>query len=251
MSKIYRGALGSAGHRVFPSGVFLYQHSSGERVLFDTGYAPNMDGAGLLGKLYTKILPPTIQDDETIDAQLGRDGIDPASVGTVVLSHLHPDHIGGIRYFENARFVLSRAAVGALAEPRLRDGILQGLLPTWFKDAEILALGKPKLHETAVDQVNAVGYDLLGDRSYMIIDLPGHTRGHIGALVESSVLLAGDASWGKDLLSGADQLRPLPRFITYNSGAYTNTANYLQDLGDSGVKLCFSHDQYAEKELLG
>ncbi len=213
--------------RTFPSGVFLFEHESGDKVLFDTGYAPSLNGTGLLGKLYGRLLPPEVKAGDTIDQQLLRDNVDPHSISRVVLSHVHPDHIGGVRYFPQAKFIMSKDALETIARPRMRDGLLPGLLPDWFRDApKIILENQTQTHIN--DTLH--GYDVFDDKSYIVVHLPGHAKGHIGALVMSQALLAGDAAWGSDLLGCAEHMRMLPRAITHDTDAYIETAGQLRML---------------------
>jgi len=118
LALIYKGI--PREQRVFPAGAFLFGHPDGRKVLYDTGYAPSMVGTGWFGRLYSKLLPPVIEPHETIDRQLIEDGIHPGSIGHVVVSHLHPDHIGGIRYFPNSTFVVSEQVIETLDNHQLR-----------------------------------------------------------------------------------------------------------------------------------
>ena len=224
--------------RTFPATVFAYTDGD-RRVLFDTGYAPQPWEAGLTGRLYQRLLPPTLPREQDIAAQL-----DPASVTHVVLSHLHPDHIGGLNHFPHARIVLHHGLLSTLASPRLREGLLRGLLPDWFAEAT-----RDPDRCTAVDDFTpgpfGLGsYDLFGDGSYQLVDLPGHARGHLGALVAGRVLLAGDAAWGRDLLEQVQRMRALPRWITHDGAAHRDTARRLLEAERGGVRLIFSHDAH-------
>lgn len=247
---MFRG--GERGIRTFPSGVFLYDDpDSGRRVLFDTGYATGEWNTGWRGSVYRRLLPPTVDAGDDVAERLRSDGIDPASVTHVVLSHLHPDHGGGIRRFPDATFVLSAGLLRSLDAPRLRDGILTGLMPDWFPTAKKIVLAEDAFapHERAGHELRVA--DLFGDGSYLVVDLPGHAAGHIGALVEDRVLLAGDAAWGSDLLDVADRLRPVPRAVQHDYAAYRQTAALLRALADSGIRIVCSHDARGETELLG
>lgn len=218
--------------RVFPAGVFLY--AAGERrVLFDTGYAPEPWRAGVAEWAYRRMLPPRVRAGDTIGEQL-----DPASVTHVVLSHLHPDHIGGVRFFPHATFVLSAGLRQTLAAPALRDGLLRRLLPPWFDDADAVV---PEF----ADGTNGLRTsDLFGDGSYLLVDLPGHARGQVGALVDGRVLLAADAAWGRALLGEEHRIRRLPRAVAHDPIAQRRTAEALIDAERSGVRLLFSHDPH-------
>ncbi|MBT2476091.1 MBL fold metallo-hydrolase [Microbacterium sp. ISL-103] len=246
---MFRGA--SRGVREFPSGVFLYDARDGRRVLFDTGYATGIWNTGWRGAVYRRLLPPTVSDADDVAVRLASDGVDPASVTHVVLSHLHPDHVGGVRRFPDAEFVLSAGQERTLAAPRLREGVLTGLLPEWFATAEKTVLDDPQLREVLVGGVTLHAHDLLGDGSYLVVDLPGHADGHLGALVEHSVLLAGDAAWGSDLIDASSRLRALPRAIQHDADRYSATATMLGHLAAAGIRVVCSHDPLGGKDLLG
>lgn len=231
MGRLLRGALRE--RRVFPAGAFLYR-SGTRRVLFDTGYAPEPWRAGLGGWAYRRALPPRVGAGDTIAEQL-----DPATITHVVLSHLHPDHIGGVRFFPNAAFVLSDEARRTLERPRLRDGLLRELLPPWFREATVLP--SPAFSSGPHGLRTA---DLFGDGSYLLVDLPGHTRGHLGALIENEVLLAGDAAWGRDLLGAERRIRPLPRLVSHDMTRQRETAQMLLAAEQHGLRLLFSHDHH-------
>ncbi|OAN38038.1 MBL fold metallo-hydrolase [Microbacterium sp. H83] len=236
--------------REFPSGVFLYDASDERRVLFDTGYATGDWRTGWRGAAYRRLLPPQVADTDDVAARLLADGVRPDSITHVVLSHLHPDHVGGVRRFPSATFVLSAGHVRTLAAPRLRSGVLPGLLPDWFDTARRVELGDADFVSAGHWGVRLRSHDLFGDGSYLVLDLPGHADGHLGALVHGRVLLAGDAAWGSDLLDEATRLRRLPRMVQHDADRYAATAQVLRAAGDHGVRVVCSHDPVTATELL-
>lgn len=236
--------------REFPSGVCLFDGGDGRRVLFDTGYATGDWHAGWRGAVYRLLLPPTVAPADDIARQLADDGVDPASVTHVVLSHLHPDHIGGVARFPGATFVVTSGQLHTLANPRLRDGILPELLPSWWAEVAKIVFDDDAFQATDVSGVSVRGADLFGDGCYLVIDLPGHAHGHIGALIDGRVLLAGDAAWGCDLIGAATDLRAIPRAVQHDPAEYRRTATLLLDLANAGIRIVFSHDPLGAKELL-
>lgn len=238
------------GVRDFPSGVFLYDAAGGRRVLFDTGYATGEWHTGWRGAVYRRLLPPAVRDTDDVAARLLADGVDPTSVSHVVLSHLHPDHVGGVRRFPHATFVLSAGHERTLSAPRLRAGVLTGLFPTWFSDAERIVLDDEAFSTVEVGGTALRAHDLLGDGSYLVVDLPGHADGHFGALIDGRVLLAGDAAWGSDLIHASGNLRALPRAVQHDTDLYAATARSLGELAASGIRVVCSHDPLEAKELL-
>ncbi|AXH96059.1 MBL fold metallo-hydrolase [Ornithinimicrobium avium] len=224
------------GRRRFPSTVFCYRDGD-HVVLFDTGYAPQPWDTGLTGRLYRRLLPPELPAGQDVAEQ-----VDPSSVTHVVLSHLHPDHVGGLRHFPDATLVLHRGQLETVRSPRLRDGLLRGLLPGWFDDAV-------RDRAVVIDSFTPgpwglATHDLFGDGRYLLVDLPGHARGHLGALVEGTALLAGDAAWGRDLLPAAQRLRRLPRWITHDDAAHLATSRLLLEAERGGLRLLFAHDEH-------
>lgn len=241
LSQVFRGE--GLPRRTFPSAVFLYTHASGRRVLFDTGYPPTLRGTGAVGALYRRLLPARVGPGETIDRRLAEEGLTPDDIDVVVLSHLHPDHVGGLRWFPRARLVVSQGQVESAARRRVTDGIFAALLPS-LADAVVVDA------QPVLDAGPVSGFDLFGDGSFVVTPLPGHARGHLGALVEGRVLLAGDAAWGRAFLEWSDRLRPLPRLISDDPEAHHSTSRRLLALEAAGLRLCFSHDDYPERVLL-
>ncbi|WP_144872558.1 MBL fold metallo-hydrolase [Microbacterium sp. 1.5R] len=249
LASMFRGA--PPERRRFPSGVFLYDGADGRRVLFDTGYATGEWATGWRGAVYRRLLPPRVEDADDVARRLQDDDVDPASVTHVVLSHLHPDHVGGVRRFPDATFVVSEGLQRTLAAPTLRSGVLTGLLPDWFDSAAKRVLRADEFAPRVVRGVEVAAVDLFGDGSYLLVDLPGHADGHLGALVGGSVLLAGDAAWGSDLLADAPRLRTLPRAVQFDADAYVRTAHTIAGLADAGVRVVCSHDPLLGRELAG
>ncbi len=233
--------------RQFPSGVFLFEHSDGERVLFDTGYAPSMRDIGLDGAIYNHLMPSNTSEQSTIDFQLKQDDIDPSTIGRVVLSHLHPDHIGGIQYFPHAQFIISQGIADTLQSSKLKQAVLRKLIPPWFDEAEKVIIND----QPQFDLGNGFqGYDVFEDGSYVVTELPGHAKGHLGAFVLSNALLAGDAAWGQSLLHKTPSMKAVPRFINDDFDAYQETAAKLLALQQEGTAIYFSHDHYPERDLI-
>lgn len=233
--------------RQFPAGVFLIEHATEGYTLFDTGYSRDIFNRGVREFLYQRITPPTVTEQDEIPAQLARDGIDVKQIRRVVLSHLHPDHIGGVKFFPDSELLLSAPAYTAFSNPRLRDLIFPALVPKWFaQNVQVIST-----HDMERDPVTGLlCHDVFGDGSMFLSDLAGHAAGQMGAYIPDRLLLAADASWGNDLLPLTPRMKLVPRAIQQNYAAYRDTATVVREVEKQGIPVYFSHGQYTAKELL-
>jgi N-acyl homoserine lactone hydrolase len=173
-----------------PVNAFLVEHSRG-LLLFDAGQTARATKSSWFPRWHPffRLSRFELTPAEEILPRLRSIGVEPDAVDTVVLSHLHTDHVGGIDAFTGARILVSRLewqrATGI-------GGRLRGYLPQRWPDG---------LSPTLVDfRGNAVGpfrasYDVAGDGRLLLVPAPGHTAGHTALLVRDekhSWLLAGD-----------------------------------------------------------
>jgi len=204
----------------FPALVALLQHPLHGWILFDTGYSEHFlqATAAFPERMYRVVTPVHLRSGQSLAAQLRRDGIPPEDINWVVVSHLHGDHVGGLADFGNAKVACSREAWEDLhARSRLgalRVGMLPALLERldraalhWIEDCPARPLQSP------LDELGH-GFDLFGDASLLLVPLPGHAAGHVGALFEDGqgqVLLVADASWSSQ---GIRENTPPPALVT-------------------------------------
>lgn len=180
-----------------PTYAWLIEHAEGP-IIIDTG-----QGAHLLAT--RRSLHPYIrwevefrlEPDEEIGPQLRTLGLGPRDIPTVVLTHLHIDHDGGLSHFPASRILVPRgeleAAKGWMG--RLR-GYMPNRWPTWF-DPVPLDLEPQRFGPFGASRRLTKAGDVLA------IATPGHTAHHISVLVQdgdAAVLLAGDASYTEDLM---------------------------------------------------
>lgn len=115
-------------------------------------------------------------------------GLEPADIGTVVLSHGHWDHVQNVDFFRDARVLLHADELRNLADPPAAD------------------LGTPRWTRRILDDldVHATGE---GDEplpGVQVLDLPGHTPGSIGLAVSTR---NGTAVLSADAVPTAEALR--------------------------------------------
>jgi N-acyl homoserine lactone hydrolase len=190
-----------------PINAYVIEHTNG-LLLFDTGqdrasvtddrYFPG----GFTGVIYDRLARFDIGEEDTLTAQLATLGYAPADVGTAILSHLHQDHMGGLRELRGADLLVAEAEWAELSrlapEPRgfLRSHIqLPGL--QWHQ------IGFEPTHDSSLAPFSE-SLDVMGDGSLVLLPTPGHTPGSLSLLVRrrtrSPLLLVGDLSYGADVL---------------------------------------------------
>ncbi len=248
------------GRVTFPALVGRMTHPSRGTVLFDTGYGAALErSADPVARWYRRLLPYRLAPGEACVHQLAAAGVPAEQVRAIVLSHLHPDHAGGLTDFPGAELYLSRAAFTALATTGFRRCGRLGLIRDLFPD-DLAARLRP------IEDCRAVspgpgwgmfdrGADLFGDGSLIAVPLPGHAAGHLGLTLETeqgrTVLLAADAAWlsccYRDLL---EPLLPARAFLD-DYRAYCSTLRGLHDLARCrpDIAIVPSHCQEAIQSL--
>ena len=115
-----------------PAMFALIRHPTRGIILFDTGYATHFYGATMRFpfSIMRRITPVTVLPEENAVEQLRLDGIEPDSVGMIILSHCHVDHAAGLKDFPRARIVVE-AGEWSLAN---RLGPLKAFTRGYLKD---------------------------------------------------------------------------------------------------------------------
>ncbi|HZR95655.1 MAG TPA: MBL fold metallo-hydrolase, partial [Gaiellaceae bacterium] len=171
-----------------PVNAFLVEHDAG-LLLVDTGQGAAAAHVGFLPRWhpFLRIARFELAPDDEAAAQIERLGFDTRDVRTVVLTHLHTDHVGGVSAFAHADVLVS--------EREWRDasgvaGRVRGYVPRqWPRGL------RPQLVRLAGGGFGpfAASHELEGFRGVTLVSLPGHTRGHVGVLA-GSALVGGDAA---------------------------------------------------------
>lgn len=231
----------------FPVLVGVISHPTRGTVLFDTGFGDALaTSRDPVARLYRRFMPYNLGPQEACVHQLAALGL--AEVHAIVLSHLHPDHAGGLADFPGVPVYLSRATFDTAAiqafRRRIKLGLVRDLIPADLSS-------RAALIERAVPLNGAwrqfEGSDIFGDGSLTAIPLPGHADGQIGLKLthESGreVFFAADAAWqARCYREMLEPLAPARRFIA-DYPAYRATLAALRDLwrADPDVAIVPSH----------
>lgn len=203
----------------------LLRHPQGN-VLFDTGCHPDVatDAASRWHGM-EKFMTPIMQPGDNVLTGLKAVGIEPGDIDVVICSHLHPDHCGCNAFFRKATCMVHAVEVAAARAP---DAVPMGFLPGEWD------VGLP------LDEVTGER-DVFGDNRIVLIPLPGHTRGSMGARVtldrDGEFLLAADTvSLRMTLDTGI-----IPR-NTWNGEALEKSLAEVRRIEAQGATIICGHD---------
>ncbi|MFG3554273.1 N-acyl homoserine lactonase family protein [Micromonospora sp. NPDC047557] len=186
-----------------PINVYVIEHDSG-LVLFDTGQDrrsvtdPGYFPGGPAGHIYRRLATFDVPAGGTLTDRLRELGYDIADVRVAVLSHLHQDHIGGLRELPRSARVLVAAA--ELAEVDKRFAVFAGLLRDHIHvpGVTFTAVLPPRVEDPAIAPFTHA-YDVMGDGSLLLLPTPGHTPGSMSLLLRSAglppMLFVGDVTY--------------------------------------------------------
>jgi glyoxylase-like metal-dependent hydrolase (beta-lactamase superfamily II) len=159
--------------------------------LVDTGIgvADVQQRAARLGRAFMLLVGPVLDPAETAAAQVSRLGFAPGDVTDIVLTHLDPDHSGGLADFPQATVHVGRAEHDAAMHPVLRER-LRYLPAHWSHHP------RWQTHDVAGESWQGFEAVTVLTDDILLVPLVGHTRGHSGVAVHGPdgwILHAGDA----------------------------------------------------------
>jgi glyoxylase-like metal-dependent hydrolase (beta-lactamase superfamily II) len=190
-----------------PVNAYVIDHADG-LVLFDTGQDrssvtnPRYFPGGVKGFLYGRLARFEIAPDETLVARLAALGHRASDVRLAILSHLHQDHIGGIRYLPDAEFIVADDEWRAMERPRSDvEGFLRSHID--LPGIRYRRIGFTPTDDPALAPFTSA-HDIMGDGSLVLLPVPGHTPGSMALLVrrpgKAPLLMVGDLTYGAELL---------------------------------------------------
>ena len=207
------GVFGKKEDRLWlPVSAYLIEHPKG-KFLVDTGWAREMSPNGEFDKkaqikslgsvMLYEVNQGRIALGECIDEQLAAMGIKDSDLDAVLLTHLDCDHANGLPQVKGAKkFLVAADEVKFATKLTNRVRYYQ----KWWKDIPLTEIDWN-------DNQGPVGksYDLLGDGSIELINIPGHADGLFAVKVKNEqgkfVLLFSDGgyarkSWEQMITSG-------------------------------------------------
>ena len=180
---------------------YLIEHPRGP-ILVDTGWRRDISPDGVYDRdAVRRVLPPALASfyhpalpkGMAIHEQLAALGITPADLNCVLLTHLDPDHVAGLCHLPEAKRVLVAEdeyfwACRSVYKARQPWDLWidREMEHFWYRGSP---LGP-----------NRWAFDLFGDESVQLVNVPGHTDGQAAVIVRNGkrfVLLAADAAFSR------------------------------------------------------
>lgn len=182
-----------------PVCTYLIEHPKG-LILVDTGWCRDISPRGVYDpNAVSKVLPPHLAalfhpylpSGMAIHEQLAVMGIQPEELDYVLLTHLDPDHVAGLKHVSKAKRIL------------LPEDEYFWSCRTVYKARQPQSLWIDQPIERLYYRGSPLGpnrwaIDLFGDESVQLVNVPGHTDGQAAVILRNVgqfVLLAADAAY--------------------------------------------------------
>ena len=215
-----------------PVSSILLRHGRAN-VLFDTGCHPAVvDNAEQRWGGMAKIMTPIMGPSDNVIAGLSALGLRADDIDLVVNSHFHPDHCGCNAFFAKATVIVHARELEAAQAPGHTE---RGYLSVEWRH--------PMPIKTVAGQ-----YDVFGDGRIVLVSLPGHTPGTVGALAvlerSGTFLLASDALSLRETLDRG----VVPR-NTWNAEQFLASLAEIRRIEATGATVLCGHDALQWRQL--
>ncbi|TNC82328.1 MAG: MBL fold metallo-hydrolase [Oleiphilus sp.] len=227
----------------------LIQHPEGD-ILLDTGLGKNIDAQFRENDLFDRALF-NYQDVRPAADQLKQQGYDFQQLTRILPSHLHWDHASGLEDFPGTP---------VWVQEKEYDQAQKGEAPAHLKSQ----LDSPEInwHFFTLNDEPFAGFerslDVYGDGHVVMVDLSGHSAGHIGLFLTTSsgqvVFFIGDTSWTikgiKDNAGRPGFLKTLAKVDWKESQNLTRLANiHKQQKTQPNLLIVPAHDEFVMATL--
>jgi glyoxylase-like metal-dependent hydrolase (beta-lactamase superfamily II) len=183
---------------------FLIQHPDLKRsIIFDLGIRKDLQTLSPQVLAQIKAFGTTLHVKKDVSEILGDAGVDVNTIEAIIWSHHHFDHTGNPNTFPSTTSLIVGPGFKTML-PGYPTNPASAILESDLANRQLIELdfesgecGTHSFNPLIIGRFRALDY--FGDGSFYLLDTPGHTVGHIGALARATtsppsfILLAGDA----------------------------------------------------------
>lgn len=185
-----------------PVSAYYIEHPKA-KILVDTGWSRRISPAGVidrkaqiseLGHVLYSMNQGYLPAGEAVDEQLQKLGVATSDLDYVILTHLDCDHVCGVHQVSDARHILVSEAEMKFAK---KFSIVNKFRfqKRWWQDVPL-----EFFPWSGAEGPFRRSYDLLGDGSVQLINIPGHTEGLVAVKITNDcgkyVLIDSDGAYG-------------------------------------------------------
>lgn len=166
-----------------PEGIIVIDTGDVEAAGHDEFYKNESAGNKMILKAMSNIRRITREDE--LDRQLAALHIRIADVSKVIMTHLHGDHIDGIKFFPETEIIVYEL------EKKYPVGYLPATIPSWFNPTLV------NYRKDSIDYFDNA-YSITKAEDIFLVPTPGHTTYHSSVLFKTDhehILFAGDLTY--------------------------------------------------------
>lgn len=183
--------------RFNPVLAYLVEHPSEGYLLLDTGLHSSFSQSrfGNFGYLLGNVVKTKTEAGMDVVSRLRTMEIDPGRITRIVLSHLHLDHVSGLPHFRDNRSMKVSIDKDEIDCGNAPFSLFKGYIREHREGMRIEPISYSKNDLPFVHS-----WDVFGDHSIHIVKTPGHTPGHVSALLnmrDGPIFLTFDAAHRK------------------------------------------------------
>ena len=228
---------------VLPINVVLMEHRKFGHILINTGCTKEMKRNPLAYSKYMLYHKVSFKKEDTVIAQLEKEGMDALCIKKVLLTHANAECCGALPLLPKYELMSTAQLLCVLKFDNDSDSIIKTTFP---KESIPLKAFNVFKGETPLKSCFKYVYDVLGDGSVLAVDIRGAANAMTGYFIpEESIFFAADAAIDERVLDS--DLFPSEKLLSmqYDADEYISTLATLRKLHREypEIKFIFSHSK--------